>query len=87
MPLGQKPKYGKNSIKVKMNLKLEISKYKTWCLKNGYSSKKDLSLLWYFNRSRRVKREGNIYYVKLNKKGRSYNLNNIKELFLKENGE
>jgi len=66
-----------------MKFKQEVLKYKVWCLKNGYSYKKELALLWYFDQTGRTTGKHKGYQVRLRKGGKTYNLSEIKDYFIK----
>ena len=39
----------------KQPFKQYIKKYRSWCLKYGYQSSNEVTLLWYFNRAKAIK--------------------------------
>jgi len=50
--------------KLKRKFNSHIKKYQKWCIKNGYNSKDEVVLLWYFNRKgKAIKKYGKYYIV------------------------
>lgn len=69
---------------LKRRFKTEIKKYQAWCTRYGYKSSDTLTLLWYFNQSKKAYRNNGGYYIKFRQK--DYQANELIDLFKLENG-
>jgi len=64
-------------LKQTKKLKTEVIKYHKWCKRKGYKIADEVSLIWYFNRKRRIKNRQFLLFAKL------YDLREIKDYFIK----
>jgi len=67
----------------KQPLKQHINKYRSWCLKYGYTSSNEITLLWYCNRQKTIKiTQNGGYWIEYKKQ--SYELKTLIEEFKNE---